>query len=174
MKTPPLRLPLLLASGVFFAACSSAPPAPKFDPADGRVTITFQDPEKFTDAGELFLEHSNPKILGQLADFLQGEIRRYLPAGEKISLTFSDIDRAGDYDPLSGGRDHVRVIKSNYPPRFDFSYVRTAADGHVIAQGKQELMDLSFPVSDNFNVQNDPLYYDKLLLKKWIKATFQP
>lgn len=170
---PPLRQLALLASGVLLAGCT-APSGPKFDPADGRVTITFQNPEKFTDAGDRYLEHSNPKILTQLGDFLQTEIRRYLPAGEKISLTFTDVDRAGDYDPVSRGLDHVRVIKNMYPPRFEFSYMRTAADGRVIAQGAEHLADLGYPISDNFNVQNDPLYFDKELLKKWIKATFQP
>jgi len=168
----PLRLRLLLASGVLLllAGCSSPP---HHDTSDGRVTITFQNPEKYMDAGERFLEHSNPRVLEQLDAFLQQETRRYLPAGEKLSLTFTDIDRAGDYDPVMRGLDHVRVLKSNYPPRYEFSYVRTAADGHVIAQGDEHLVDLSFTASDNFNVQNDPLYYDKELLKKWLRETYQ-
>ena len=41
-----------------------------------------------------------------------------VPEGDKLTITFTDIDLAGDFEPWRGPQwDEVRIVKAIYPPR---------------------------------------------------------
>ena len=43
-----------------------------------------------------------------------------LPAGQTLTVTFTDIDLAGDFEPWRGGQAmDIRIVKDVYPPRMD-------------------------------------------------------
>ncbi|MEO6876355.1 MAG: DUF3016 domain-containing protein [Opitutaceae bacterium] len=170
MKTSRFLLPVAFAA-VLFAGCASLSSVPAFDPADGRVTVTFDHPEKFTDARDGSFHDTAAWILNDLAAFLQRDIRGRLHEGEKFSMTFTDVDLAGDYEPWRGpDMDDVRIIKQIYPPRLVFRFVHTGANGKVIDHGDVTLTDLGFQRWTPMG-RSDPLYYEKDLLRSWVRQT---
>ena len=57
-------------------------------------------------------------ILESLQLFLNEQIPHYVAAAQKLTITFNDIDMAGDFEPWRGpDASHVRIIKEIYPPR---------------------------------------------------------
>jgi Protein of unknown function (DUF3016) len=163
----------VILAAVALAGCQSTP-LPAFDPADGRVTIKFQAQEDFTDARDRANGETAPYLLDQLAQSVQQEVRRALRPGERFAITFTDIDLAGDYEPWRRpGLDDVRIVKDIYPPRLQFSYRLTDADGNAVSEGKEELLDLAFSMRSGIG-RDQPLYYEKGMLRDWVRRTLPP
>lgn len=167
-------VPTLALGALLLAGCETTPAVPSYNANDGRVSVTYSSPEKFTDAGDSFSPGATDQVMRELTRCLQEEVRRYLPAGEKFSVTITDIDRAGEITPRSRtGMHDLRVVRSAFPPRIDLSYQLTDASGKVIAEGKEQLTDLAFHMASSFDIRDDALYYEKNLLKKWVRSLFQ-
>ena len=93
-----------------------------------------------------------------------------MPAGDKLTLTFTDIDLAGDFEPWHGGRfDEIRIIKEIYPPDFKFTYVLTDRTGQVIKQGSEDIRDMAFGMRVDID-RNDALRYEKAVLSDWMRS----
>lgn len=140
--------------------------------APARTEVIFDHPEKFTDVkdGEFGTDRGRDAILEQIRDFLVDRADRALPAGQKLTVTFTDIDLAGDFEPWRGAQfADVRIVKSIYPPRMDFTYKVTDATGKVVKEGKEELRDLAFDMRLTIDRQ-DPLRYEKDILKDWVRS----
>jgi hypothetical protein len=166
LQTPPLSALLALVALSLAACTTPTAPAPA---TDGRVTVGFHEPDKFTDAADGSFGGYSQRVLDELGDFLRQEAGRRLGAGETLKITFTDVDLAGDFEPWRrspGGRD-IRIVKAVYPPRFAFSYVHTGADGTVLRQGGEHLTDLAFQIRINLP-RNDTLFYEKELLRDWL------
>lgn len=168
-----LRLALLLglsATGALFAA--KAKPAPA---ADNRVTVVFTNPEKFTDLKDSFSDSENyrgrDQYLPLIEDYVQQEAGRFLADGQKLTVTFSDIDLAGDFEPWRGVQfDDIRVVKDLYVPRLTFSYKVTDAAGVVVKEGERRLVDLGFQMRMTSGFREDPLRYEKDMLRDWMRS----
>jgi len=177
MKNSTTRLYLasllgLGAAGMLFAATPASAPAGQTDKADQRVAVIFDHPEKFTDVKGDFMdtEKGRNDMLGQIREFLESRGAELLPAGQKLAITFTDIDLAGDYEPWhSGALQDVRIIKDIYPPRFVFSYKITDATGAVLKEDKVNLSDLTFMSRVTID-RNDALHFEKDLLGDWIRS----
>ena len=93
-----------------------------------------------------------------------------IPAGRKLTMTFTDIDLAGEYEPWRGGQwSDVRIIKDIYSPRFVFSYKLTDAAGAVLKEDKVDLRDLTFMMRVTIS-RNEPLRFEKDILADWIRS----
>jgi len=170
MKTTRMSLSVILglaAAGMVFAA----------DPGvktDARVEVIYSQPEKFTDVRDAYTatEMGRTAILDQIRDYIVTRAPYYVPTGQKLTITFTDIDLAGDFEPWRGpeGMD-IRVVKDIYPPRMDLEFKLTDADGKVLKEGKRQLRDLVFMSKININ-QNDALHFDKALLDDWLRSEF--
>lgn len=169
----------LFASGfaAFFAlllgACQSGATASHEE--SGRVTVVFEHPENFTDfkdslSGTPRGREDFQYILGKT---VREEASRKLKEGERLLVTFTDVDLAGDlFAPESmGGR--VRVIKQLYPPRVTLHFKLTDAHGAVLKEGDRRLMDASFMQTTSAADRDGDLAYDRKLLRDWIKAEFR-
>jgi hypothetical protein len=89
-------------------------------------------------------------------------------------MTFTDIDLAGEFEPQRGPDfNNVRIIKDIYPPRLTFTYKLTDASGAVLKEGQEKLVDLSFQMSATVIDNNDPLHYEKSMLKDWLNNQFK-
>ena len=87
-----------------------------------RVSVVFVKPEGFTDVRYSKTERNSPAILLQLQRFILDTAARYLPESMRLEVKITDIDLAGDFELFRGPQfDHVRVIKSIYPPRIALS-----------------------------------------------------
>jgi hypothetical protein len=140
----------------------------------GRAEVQFLEAEKFTDVGGGLDDKSDKKgYLTMLRDHVDRLAGEYMPEGQKIALTFTDIDLAGDFPPASrAARDSVRVMKDIYPPRMAFSYRITDASGAVVKEGREELTDKNFLTTGAMTDRSDPLRYDKMLLSDWFRSQF--
>ena len=172
MKTPALLSASLVALTVALPAFA-APEASKSDkPAPAsRVQVEYVDPEKFTDVKDDYFgsEKGRDNYLDQLKEYIEQRAAKRLPAGQTLTVTVTDIDMAGDFEPWRGPRfNDVRIVKDIYPPRIDLSYKITDAEGKVVSEGKRELRDLSFMMNLSIDRQ-DPLRHEKNLLDDWMR-----
>ena len=139
-----------------------------------KVEVVFQNPEKFTDIKDsaMATESGQQDILNQLKEFIISESNTYIPINQKLTIVFTDIDLAGDYEPWRGfGWDNVRIVKSIYPPHFCFSWKLTDSEGKVLKNGLEDIRDLAFDMrvtSDRL----DSLHIEKDILKDWFRAHF--
>lgn len=135
------------------------------------ITVTFQNPDKFTDAEEDFPGTTSTYYLDELRDCVQKTAAPLLPAGSTLTVTFLDIDLAGMIRPE---RNNVRFMTSTTIPRAQLSFQLIGADGQVLQEGERRLMDMNYQMSIGLIGRNEALYYDKQLLKDWIAKEFKP
>jgi hypothetical protein len=161
------RLALL---GVFAAgALAAATPVPAPSP----VTVVFDHPEKYTDLKESWSDNDNERgrdhYLPLLREHFEKTVARRLPAGHQLTVTFSDIDLAGDFEPWRGAQfDDVRIVKDLYVPRLTFAFKITDASGAVIKSGDRKLVELGFQMSITPGFRDDPLRYEKAMIDNWL------
>ncbi|MCB1122337.1 MAG: DUF3016 domain-containing protein [Verrucomicrobiae bacterium] len=134
-----------------------------------QVEVTFQNPEKYRDIeyGEGRVERGIKIYLPMLEKFITQQAKRYLEDGQHLSIVFSDIDLAGEYEPWRRIEyQDIRIVKSIYPPLMVFNYELTDSDGNVIKSGEERLLDLTFEYRPRISFHDD-LFYEKEMLKDW-------
>ena len=170
MKTfPCLTLILLgLAAPLALSAVETAK-------ASVRTEVIFEKPETFTDVkdGDFGTDKGRDGILDEIRSFIVDRAEKALPAGQKLVVTFADIDLAGDYEPWRGPPfSDVRIVKSIYAPRFKFSFKVTDAAGKTVKEGTEDIRDLAFDMRLTLDRQ-DPLRFEKDILKDWVSSTLR-
>jgi len=170
-----LSHPILLVTIALACISAIAVAAPQ-DANGSRVQISWSNPADFSEAKENYgtgLGREPPdEWLGELAQHLRYRAERVLPQQEHLDVTFTNIQRAGTYEPWRGPRfQDVRVIKDIYPPRIDLNFTLTDASGAVVKQGTRELRDPSFLQRGRLN-ENDPLRFEKRMLDDWLRSEF--
>ncbi|HET7535494.1 MAG TPA: DUF3016 domain-containing protein, partial [Candidatus Didemnitutus sp.] len=112
--------------------------------APDQVTVIFSKPENFTDVSERFgdKEFGRDNLLARLKEHLEKKAVSYLQPGQNLTVTFTDIDLAGDFEPWWGVRsDEIRILREVYPPRMTLNFTLTDADGKIVKQGDRKIMD---------------------------------
>jgi len=143
--------------------------------APARTEVVFEKPETFTDVkdGDFGTDKGRDSILAEIKTFIVDRADKALPAGQKLVVTFTDIDLAGEYEPWRGPQfSDVRIVKSIYAPRFKFSYKVTDATGKTVKEGNEDIRDLAFDMRLTIDRQ-DPLRFEKDILKDWIGSTLR-
>lgn len=170
----PLRFLLVLP--VALAAVGGVRAADeKLAAAAVRTTVTFEEPENFSDfrEGVMTTAKDLEALQREFTNHLLRLSRLYVGEGQKLEIHFLDIDLAGDFEPWRGpSYDRVRVVKDIYPPRMTVLFRLTAADGTVLAEGRRELRDLGFLESIRLPT-SDSLRHDKELLAVWLRREFK-
>ncbi len=174
----PYALAMLAAIAVTaLGGCATAPdPSRNLGPDAGRAKVDWTDPQKFADVRENPASSPaarNPEEwLGSLARWLEQRADRVLPPGERLEVTFTDIKRAGAYEPWRGPQwMDVRIIKDIYSPRIDLRFTLRDANGNVISEGSRSLKDLAFLRRGTLE-NDDPLRYEKRMLDDWLRTEF--
>ena len=145
----------------------------------GAVTVIFSQPEKYADLKDDNTDNDNAQGRGRylppLQEHLQREAGRLLTAGQKLTVTFTDIDLAGDFEPWHGPQfDHVRILKDIYMPRLTFKFTLTDASGKVLREGERKLADPAYQMRITRAFPNDDLRYEKDMLGDWLRDEFRP
>lgn len=169
MKTK-LSLLAFLSLAAAGMAVAAAPDKPV--PA---IEVTFVDAEKFTDAkdSDLGSDRGREAVLDQLKDHLVSHGAKYLAKGQRLQITVTDVDLAGDFEPWRGINFHdIRIVKDIYPPRVDLEFKLIDADGKVVSEGKRQLRDIGYLMSMAMPT-SDPLRYDKQMLNDWLRQEFK-
>jgi hypothetical protein len=170
MKTSSVLAAAAVATLLFACAAGAADPS---KPA--RAEVVFDHPENFTDVKDSVspTEKGREGILEQIRRFIVSEADHYVPEGWRLTMTFTDIDLAGDFEPWLGPRyDDIRIVKPIYPPAFKFAYTVTDASGKVVKRGTEDIRDLGFDLRVSID-RNDPLRYEKDILQDWLRGTFK-
>jgi hypothetical protein len=171
---------LLLAATLFAVSGAIAKPrnvtdpdAPRTLPDEGPVAVQWTDPASFTElkfSGNRW-ESQRGNWVYDLALHLRKEAEKRLPAGERLEVTITDIDRAGSYEPGRGVHlDNVRILREIYPPTIELGFKRYGADGQLLADGERTLRDLMY-LSHNVSAarNHDSLVHEKRLIDEWLR-----
>ena len=177
MNLKSLALPLALALAV--AGCASgggkdmlAADAPRALPASGPVSVAWADPATFR---ELRYSHNRYDAarggwLTDLAEYMRKRAEAQLPSGERLEITITDVDRAGDYEPWRGPNLYdVRIVRDIYPPRMTVQFRHLDASGTLVSEGERKLSDTAFLLGTTPINDSDPLRYEKRMIDSWLR-----
>lgn len=142
-----------------------------------QVDVVYFEREKFTDVrdGEFATDKGRDYTLDTLKEYLTKRAARGLLPGQKLAITITDVDLAGDYEPWRGPQwSDVRIVKDIYPPRIAFMFRLTDADGTVLKEGKRDIRDMAFMMKITMTFRDDPLRHEKTLLDDWLSDEFRP
>ncbi|MGV8923295.1 MAG: DUF3016 domain-containing protein [Thermomonas sp.] len=174
-----LVLPLAAALMLGLASCAStgqtgmlAADAPRALPESGPVSVTWNDPETFTE----FRQSSNRWAasegdwLQDLAQHMRKRAQQQLVPGEHLELTIVDIERAGRYEPWHRpDMQNVRIVRDMYPPRMTVAFRLHDATGAVVDEGERKLSDPAFLLNVSPINVTDPLRYEKRMVDAWLR-----
>ena len=135
--------------------------------ADAPVTVTFAHPEKYTDFRLSCVSRDTDarSLMADLEAFLTATAAPLVPADQRLEITVTNIDMAGDIESWRGpGRCDVRVMKDTYPPRIDLTFRLVDADGKELRAGSRKLRDSNYLVNAGPSSITDHLRYEKALL----------
>ena len=172
-STAPLLVLLVGFAGVSLGCATAAPVA---QPAsDARVVVTFVQPDRFTDVSDSALQNATGRrqVLAELERFLVARAERVVPAGQRLAIRVTDVDRAGEIEPLRGPAfDHVRIMRDVYSPRITLEFALTDAGGAVTRSGTRTLRDPIYLTRAGVLSPTDRLRYEKELLETWLREEF--
>jgi hypothetical protein len=160
----------LLAAGLLLAGCTTPTSSNGVTAAD--VTVEFQNPDDFRDVRDSLGGTTDQNALAALRTWLQESAPARLAAGQKLHVTFTDIDLAGDFLP-GANVDRVRIIRGVYIPRMELSFTVTDAAGQVVKEGKRTLTNLDFQNTTRHIGSDQSFFYDKMLLEDWLRKEFR-
>ncbi len=161
---------LILFAGLVLTA-SFVPLMAAAAKAPDNVTVTFQDPDKFTDVRENGRTDTSTYYLDQLRDYIQQTAAPLLATGQKLTVTVTDVDLAGEN--LFNQPYQIRVMKDIYAPRVKLKFQLLGADGAVVKEGERRLQDLDYLMQSGRPGSEEPLYYDKQMLRNWLQKEFR-
>jgi hypothetical protein len=93
--------------------------------------------------------------------------------GQSLVVSITEVDMAGNFEPLRTRLAEVRIVRDVYPPRIDLIFKWTDSGGAILKQGERKLRDLAFMTGANL-YRGDPLRYEKALLDDWLDREFRP
>ncbi|MEP7043430.1 MAG: DUF3016 domain-containing protein [Dokdonella sp.] len=167
-----------LAGAMLALAAVSASATPEPAGQASRVEVNWTNPDNFADVREApgpSIGRTPPQEwLGDLSKHLKRRADRLLAPGQHLDVTFTDVRRAGSYEPWRGPQwDDIRVVTDIYPPMIDLQFKLTDANGTTLREGDRKLRDLSFLNRGTLS-QQDPLRFEKRMLDDWLRREFPP
>jgi hypothetical protein len=151
---------------VFVAAAAAALIAL---PLHATVTVSYGDPDLFTDAGD---RNSDPrKVMLTLERHLKDLGDRYLPAQSNLKIEVLDLDRAGR--PYMNQPTEIRIITGKAdPPCIELSYT-LEIDNKALPSRRERVCDPDYlrPLEPQYD-EHDPLVYEKRMLEQWFRQRF--
>jgi hypothetical protein len=138
----------------------------------GNVEVSYSNPDKFTEID--FDSTKRTDWLAQLSAYVANRAQRSLPPGEKLSVTITDVQLAGGFEPWHrGDLARTRIVRDTRPPRIDLRFKVEAASGGVIKEGERKLRDIAF-LDHSVYHRSEPLAHEKNLIDTWLTKEFGP
>lgn len=134
------------------------------------VQVQYIHAENFADVGNRRFsdERLRAAYLEQLRGHLAGHAAALLGAGERLIVSITELDMAGEFEAWRPPLGDTRIVKDIYPPRIDLTFRLAADDGKVIKEGARRLRDPAFLLGAN-RYSDDPLRYEKALIDRWLE-----
>lgn len=174
----PMKTFIYLTIGLSVLLGPAAGAKEKAPAGPSRVSVTFVEPEKFTDFNTDGFGGPSEKDVKYLTEFftdhLEEVARRVIPEGEVLEITFTDIDLAGRFEPERGpNNQNIRFYRDITYPRMAFSFRLLGADGQVVSEGERKLVDMNYNMKIRLPGGNDELRPDRDLLTDWMTSEFR-
>jgi hypothetical protein len=135
----------------------------------GSVTVTYPDPDKFTDAGD---RNTDPrKIMEVLERHLHELGDKLLPAGTRVEIEVLDLDRAGR--PRGNLPTEIRIMTGKGDlPCIDLRY-SVETSGRPTEAVRERVCDSDYlrPLEFRYD-EHDPVVYEKRMLDQWFARRF--
>lgn len=143
----------------------------------GEAVMTWRNPEAFTDidSGDA-AQKSFSKGVEKAFNAELGELAEQLPKGYRLEIDFTDIDLAGEVDPVYL-RDYreIRILKDVYFPQLSFDYrVLDAAGRQVAGQQGVTVKDMSYLNGPKLASSGTAFYYERRMLREWFGKALLP
>jgi hypothetical protein len=137
--------------------------------AAGTVTLNWQDPANYTDAGRNVVDRE--RSLLALGAHMQAW-GALLPDGQTLRLEVLDLDLAGEVRHWPGwGMDEIRVMGDRPDwPRMQLRYTLQAA-GQTLHSGEARLSDMGYLLRQQ---RDGALAYEKRMVDAWFRRTIAP
>src|SRR5258706_12831788 len=154
------RLPSILfalAGLAGTAASAQSPPS---------VEARFDNPKRFTDfrVDRWRNARQTQALADELRRWIEYEAPRHLPAGSKLTVTITDVDMAGEFEPWQrADAMDIRVAREIYPSRVSLAFRLADDTGKVIAESERKLVS-AFLFSGSLGGGDAPLRYEQRLV----------
>src|ERR1700680_3411279 len=126
-------------------------------PLHAAVTVSYGDPDRFTDAGD---SNNDPRqVMLTLERHLKELGDRYLPPQSNLKIEVLDLDRAGR--PRMNLPTEIRIVNGK-------------VDSKVAQSRRERVCDPDFlrPMDSSKYSEHDPLVYEKRMLEQWFRERF--
>lgn len=138
-------------------------------PLQAAVTVSWGDPDSFTDAGD---RNNDPRdVMLALQQHLKKLGDRYLPPNSNLKIEVLDLDRAGHtYRNLP---TEIRIMSGRTDmPCIELAYT-LEVDNKVAPSQRERICDPDYlrPLEHQYE-SNDPLVYEKRMLEQWFRKRF--
>jgi len=141
------------------------------DAQDSRVSVVFATPAQYRDLKTTCVsgDADARALMGEIERFLRDAAGRRLTEGQRLEITVTNIDMAGEIESWRGPwRCDLRVVTDVYPPRVDLQFRLLGADGAEVRAGTRRLRDSNY-LANAAPVTADHLRYEKALLLDWLQ-----
>lgn len=131
--------------------------------AAGKVDVQWLEPATYSDAGRSASDRES--AMQALGAHLQ-KLAHLLPQGQTLKLEITDLDLAGEIEPV--GWHDLRVVRGRADwPRMELRFA-LAVDGRSLKSGQTRLQDMGY----SFSPRSEALGYEKRMIDRWFKAEF--
>ena len=138
--------------------------------AAGAVTVSFTQPDSYSDAGPSRGEREQTLAALELQLRQLGE--RYLAEGQSLVVEVLDVDLAGRMRPVGHLLPDIRVMRGGADwPRLKLRYT-LQVPGEAAVGGEELIADMGYQMQFPRYARMDPLHYEKQMLDHWFKERF--
>lgn len=146
-------------------------------PLAAAVKLTLEQPDRFIDLK--YPETTTEKAANALTAALIETAQDYLAEhhkGAELTITVTDIDRAGDVDyGVSMTHHQLRILKDSIFTRLEFNYQWVAKPGAQPITGEVNVKKIFTPTASQMRKANrDGFYYERALLLEWLEGLARP
>ncbi len=138
-------------------------------PTHAAVTVTFTDPDRYTDAANQRWETQS--TLDALESHMKRLADRYIGPNETLRIEVLDIDLAGWARFGGRGANEVRVVRG----QADFPSMRvryTLESGGRTRSVEETISDPTYLNHSFKSRSSEPFHYEKRMLEDWFRSTF--
>jgi hypothetical protein len=135
------------------------------------VTVNFIQPDKFSDIKDNS-GFRDKDVLKDIEAHIVEQAQKTLP-GRDLRIDVTDVNLAGEVEPLWRSAQWLRVMRNVTLPSIEFKYeVREA--GQVVKQGEVTLRDMNYQDGFSSYSGSEPLRYEKRMIDRWFRQEFKP
>jgi hypothetical protein len=172
-RPPSLRtLGVALAVLLLLVVATAVAAAPGAPVVTERAEVSYRNPASFTEMDRS--PNESREWLDVLSRYIAKRASRTLPDGERLLVTITDVQRAGQLEPWRSSRwSDTRFVRDTTPPRIDLTFQLVSAQGAVLKEDTRQLRDANFLTRGIFH-RGEALGYEKNLIDAWLRADFGP